>query len=326
MRYYMAPLEGITGYIYRRTYHTYFEPADKYFIPFLTPTQKGKFSSRELNDILPEHNEGMYAVPQILTNKAEDFIYTAKRLQEYGYQEVNLNLGCPAKTVVSRHRGSGFLTQTEELTRFLEEVFDALDMRISVKTRIGRFGPEEFEEILEIYNRFPMEELIIHPRIQADFYKDHPRLEIFEEAVRDCGNPICYNGDLFTVEDYEAWKERFPQVECVMLGRGILRNPGLIGRMKDKPMPDKKRIRSFHDKLYQDFKEVSSGDKNVLFKMKEIWVYLGDLFTDSIPYMKKIKKAEKLWKYEEAVDALFAEQYIMEIRGTWVPKKDILQK
>lgn len=326
MRYYMAPLEGITGYIYRRAYHTCFEPADKYFIPFLTPTQKGKFSSRELNDILPEHNEGMYAVPQILTNKAEDFIYTAKRLQEYGYQEVNLNLGCPAKTVVSKHRGSGFLTQTEELTRFLEEVFDALDMRISIKTRIGRFGPEEFEEILEIYNRFPMEELIIHPRIQADFYKDHPRLEIFEEAVRGSGNPICYNGDLFTVEDYEAWKEHFPQVECVMLGRGILRNPGLIGRMKGKPMPDKKRIRSFHDKLYQDFKEVSSGDKNVLFKMKEIWVYLGDLFTDSVPYMKKIKKAEKLWKYEEAVDALFAEQDIMEIRGTWVSEKDILQK
>ena len=296
----------------------YFEHADKYFIPFLTPTQKGKFSSRELNDILPEHNEGMYAVPQILTNKAEDFIFTAKRLQEYGYREVNLNLGCPSKTVVSKHRGSGFLTETEELTRFLDEIFEELDMKISIKTRIGRFDQGEFEEILGIYNRYPLEELIIHPRIQMDFYKNHPRLEVFEEAVLGSRNRLCYNGDLFTVEDYAAWKRRFPQVESVMMGRGVLINPGLIGRMQGGPMPSKEVIRQFHDKLYRDFREVSAGDKNVLFKMKETWVYLGDLFTNSASYMKKIKKAEKLWKYEEAVDALFEEQDIEEMQGTWI--------
>lgn len=324
MRYYMAPLEGITGYVYRNAYHACFEPMDKYFIPFLTPNQKGKFSSRERNDILPEHNIGMNAVPQILTNKAEDFIYTARQLQELGYGEMNLNLGCPSKTVVTKYRGSGFLAKQEELDQFLEEIFENLDMRISIKTRIGKLHPEEFEELLEIYNKYPMEEVIIHPRVQQDFYKNQPNLDVFEMALKKSRNPICYNGDLVRTKrqeveselyeglDMETFVEKFPQVDCVMLGRGILRNPGLVGCMKGKKMPDKEKIREFHDRLYEGYQEISSGDKNVLFKMKEVWVYMGELFTDAKPYLKKVKKSERLSSYEDAVNALFAEQRIIE--------------
>lgn len=324
MRYYMAPLEGITGYVYRNAYHACFEPMDKYFIPFLTPNQKGRFNSRERNDILPEHNIGMNAVPQILTNKAEDFIYTARKLQEFGYEEVNLNLGCPSKTVVTKYRGSGFLAKQEELDQFLEEIFGSLDMRISVKTRIGKLHPEEFEELLEIYNKYPMEEVIIHPRVQQDFYKNQPHLDVFEMALKRSRNPICYNGDLVRIKrqeveselydglDMETFADQFPQADCVMLGRGILRNPGLVGCMKGKKMPDKEKFREFHDRLYEGYQEISSGDKNVLFKMKEVWVYMGELFTNAKPYLKKVKKSERLSSYEDAVNALFAEQRIFE--------------
>ena len=168
MKYYFAPMEGITGYIYRQVHHQFFPGIDKYFTPFLTPGSKKLMTPKELRDILPDNNEGYHLVPQILTNQAQDFIRLAEELREYGYEEVNLNLGCPSGTVTAKKKGSGFLEFPAQLEKFLDEVFENLDMKISVKTRIGKDEPEEFTELLRIYNRFPLEELIVHPRIQSD--------------------------------------------------------------------------------------------------------------------------------------------------------------
>ena len=165
MKYYLAPLEGVTSHIYRRAYHTCFCPMDKYFTPFLVPHTKRGFNSRERREILPQNNPGMYLVPQIMSNDADGFLKTEEKLREYGYEEVNLNLGCPSKTVVSKNRGSGFLSKTEELDRFLDQIYRGTKGKISIKTRIGRYSPDEFEEILRIYNQYPVEELIIHPRV-----------------------------------------------------------------------------------------------------------------------------------------------------------------
>ena len=197
MKIYLAPMEGITGEVYRRAYHTFFEPMDKYFTPFLNPNPKGKFSRQEWNEILPENNEGMYTVPQILTNRAEDFIRLARQLKEFGYEEVNLNLGCPSKTVVNRKRGSGFLFYPDELNHFLAEVFDQLDMKISIKTRSGKYDQEEFEELLDIYNQYPLEELILHPRVQQDYYKNKPDWTTFAYACRNSKNPLVYKHSTF---------------------------------------------------------------------------------------------------------------------------------
>ena len=310
MKYYLAPMEGITGYIYRNAYHTFFRAADKYFTPFIAPNQKGKFSTREENDILPGHNKGMYVVPQILTNHADDFVRTAQKLSEYGYQEVNLNLGCPSRTVVTKHRGSGFLAKPDELDRFLEDIFRRLDMKISIKTRIGKLSTDEFEELLCIYNQYPMEELIIHPRIQQEFYMNTPHWEVFAYAVSQSKNPLCYNGDIFTAADFARWNQSFPAVDTVMLGRGILRNPGLTEILEGGPMPGKARLKQFHDGLFRAYQEAIPGERNVLFKMKELWVYMGQIFTDSAKAMKKIKKAQSFYAYTEAVEALFEQQEI----------------
>ncbi len=165
IKYYFAPMEGITTFTYRVAHAKVYKPLDKYFIPFIEPHEKRDFKNKELQEILPENNEGIYAVPQILTNRAEGFIKVALALQKLGYQEINLNVGCPSKTVSSKYKGAGFLARPQELLHFLEEIFTALDLKISIKTRIGRDNPEEFYQILEIYNKFPLEELIIHPRI-----------------------------------------------------------------------------------------------------------------------------------------------------------------
>ena len=219
MKYYLAPLEGITTYIYRRAYHQHFTAMDKYFTPFLVPHTKKGFSTKEKNDVMPEHSPGMNLVPQIMSNQAESFLHTVEKLKVYGYEEVNLNLGCPSKTVVSKGRGSGFLADPEGLDRFLDEIFKKCDVRISIKTRIGKDDPEEFVQLLDIYNQYPVEELIIHPRVQKDFYKNQPDLDVFRDAVARSKIPLCYNGDIFTLKSHEEIRREFPQVDTFMLGR-----------------------------------------------------------------------------------------------------------
>ncbi|AGF58532.1 tRNA-dihydrouridine synthase [Clostridium saccharoperbutylacetonicum] len=311
MKYYFAPMEGITGFIYRNSYEKFFGNIDKYFAPFIVPNKSRSLKTKELRDILPENNIGMNLVPQILTNDSEGFIYTTKKLQELGYEEVNLNLGCPAGTVVSKNRGSGFLAKREELDIFLDEIFKINNMKISIKTRIGKDNPEEFYELIKIYNKYPIEELIIHPRTQKDFYGNKPNLEVFSDALRLSTNPLCYNGDIFTAQNYEGLTKAFPEVQAVMLGRGILANPGLMNLIKSNINLNKKILKDFHDEILNKYIELFNEEKNAIFRMKELWGYMIYIFSDNKKYAKKIKKSQKLFDYNEAVSSLFEEQNII---------------
>jgi tRNA-dihydrouridine synthase len=317
MKYYFAPLEGVTGYIYRNAYQTFFGQIDKYFTPFISPTSNIGFTSRELNDILPEHNQGLPVVPQILANNAEYFIRTVNELTKFGYDEVNLNLGCPSGTVVAKHKGSGFLAQKKQLNEFLEDIFSKASTKISIKTRIGKDSPDEFYELIEIFNKYPLEELIIHPRIQTDFYKNKPNMAVFKEALALSKNPVCYNGDIFNEADYRKLAEMYLSLDAVMLGRGLIANPALIGEIKNNPGIDKAVLKAFHDTVYVGYQEILSGDRNVLFKMKEFWFYMIHLFAKSDKYAKEIRKTERLHDYEAVISRLFQELDIEEplLRG-----------
>jgi tRNA-dihydrouridine synthase len=305
-------MEGLTGYIYRNAHNTFFNKIDKYFSPFIVANQSNSFKTRELNDILPENNQGLVLIPQLLTNNAKDFIHTANKIYQLGYNEINLNLGCPSGTVVSKNRGSGFLSKREELNVFLEEIFSQATTKISVKTRIGRDQPEEFYDLIEIFNKYPIEELIIHPRTQKDFYKNKPNLKIFKDALILSKNPVCYNGDIFTVKDYNEFSTDFNSVETLMIGRGLLANPAMISNIENDKGLEKKLLKDFHDKIYEDYKRILFGDRNVLFKMKELWFYMMPMFSDNAKYAKRIKKSEKLYDYDEVVSSLFREQDILE--------------
>lgn len=308
MRLYLAPLEGITGWIYRKALCQCFGGFDRYFIPFISPNQMGHFSTREKKDLLPEHNHGMEAVPQILTNRVEDFLRTAEKLSDYGYGEINLNLGCPSKTVVTKGRGAGFLADPDGLDRFLERIFDRCSLKISIKTRIGVEDPGEFRRLMEIYNRYPMTELIIHPRVQKDFYKNKPNLDIFGQALEESIHPLCYNGDLVSVSDVQRLSERFPDVERLMMGRGVLADPALARQLRGGKRADKTELKRFHDLLLQGYSQEMSGDRTILYKMKEFWTYLAPAFTNNKKYAKKIKKSEKCAVYSKVVEELFARE------------------
>lgn len=315
MKYYLAPMEGITGHVYRNAYKKYFDNIDKYFTPFIVPNQSLSLKTKELRDLLPENNLGLNIVPQILTNDAEGFILTANKLKQLGYDEINLNLGCPAGTVVSKKRGSGFLAFKDELDKFLDEIYKACDMKISIKTRLGKDSPEEFYKIIEIYNKYPLEELIIHPRTREDFYGNTPNLKIFEEALTLSKHSICYNGDIFTVSNYNDIADKFKEIDKVMLGRGILANPGLIGEIKENKFLTKETLKDFHDELFENYTILLNEDKNAMYRMKELWGYMSHIFTNNKKYYKKIKKAQKAKDYKEAVSRLFEEQEIIKGAG-----------
>lgn len=301
MIYYLAPLEGVTTYVYRNAYHKYFYPMDKYFLPFIVPHKEKNFSTREKKELSLENNQGLFSVPQLLTNNAADFLKTANDIIQMGYEEINLNLGCPSGTVVSKKKGSGFLAYPDELDSFLEEIFSKANFKISIKTRIGKDDPEEFYKLLEIYNKYPIEELIIHPRIQTDYYKNTVNQEMYRYAYENSKSPICFNGDIFSKEKYEEIMERFPNTDKVMLGRGIISNPALLCEIAENRKLSQEQFLNFHNMIYEEYKQISYGERNVLFKMKELWFYMGNLFVDSEKLMKKIKKAEKLKVYESIV-------------------------
>ena len=210
MKFYLAPMEGLTGFVFRNAYQKHFGNIDTYFTPFIN---NKKMNYKEIKDILPEHNEGMHVVPQILTNRAEDFLAIAKELGNYGYESVNLNLGCPSGTVVAKHRGAGFLAVPEELDHFLEEIFAECPLRISVKTRVGVNDAGEWEHLLSIYEKYPMEELIIHPRVQKDFYMRWKTADIrYVTTVTSAPWRITGHGD-------SRWKRKGNVLLC--------RNPGI---------------------------------------------------------------------------------------------------
>lgn len=317
MKLYFAPMEGITGYIFRNAHYHHFKGIDRYFTPFITTHKNKELTSRERNDILPEHNEGIPLVPQILSNDGEDFAKTARLLYNMGYGEVNLNLGCPSKTVVTKQKGAGFLAEKERLNRFLDEIFSSMEgYSISIKTRIGMESEDEWSDLLSIYNQYPIKELIIHPRLQREYYTGTPHRMIWDEALKNSKNPVCYNGDLFTETQMDAFVKEYRDTEAVMLGRGLLVDPGMAQRWRtmDEKEDDKKEygwgrdygvLQSFHDEIYEGYQRIMSGERNVLFKMKEIWFYFIHSFPATEKMIKKIRKAERLSDYNLAVQEIF---------------------
>lgn len=302
MIYTFAPMEGATTYCYRRAHHRYFSGVDKYYVPFISPTQDHLFTKRELRELLPEQNEGIPTVPQLLTKRAEDFIWAAGELEKMGYPEVNLNAGCPSSTVVTKGKGSGMLKDPAALNTFLDQVFSAgLNLNISVKTRLGLEDDEEFWDILEVYNRYPISQLTIHPRVKKDLYKGRARREVFAQAMERSKNPLCYNGDLVTAEQCLALEREMPGVEAVMLGRGLLADPALARKAAGGAGADKHAIGGFLDEVYSTYRRDFGSDRNAMLRMKEVWFYLIRLFEDSASYGKKLKKVADPRVYETLV-------------------------
>ncbi len=309
MKIYAAPMEGITGYIYRNAHHDVYGGIDRYYTPFLTPKKKRGYTARERNDILPEHNRGIPVVPQILTSSSQDFLMLAEKLEAMGYPEVNLNLGCPSGTVTAKGKGSGFLEDPEALLRFFEDIFPKIKIAVSVKTRLGMHSYDEALPLMDVFNQFPFAEVIIHARVRDDYYRNPVNRDVFRECMAVSRNPVCYNGDITDKECYEKLCDENPDLEQIMVGRGLIANPQLAEQLCGKTdCFDAERFTVFHEKLVSGYEEIMSGERDVLFKMKELWSYMMDLFPGQKRSGKKIKKAGSLRDYRNAVEELLADR------------------
>lgn len=321
MNLYFAPMEGITGVIFRRIANRHFPYVDKYYAPFVQPNQKKVFTPKEQRDILPEHNDGIPLVPQILTCAADGFIRAGKALEAYGYREINLNLGCPSGTVVSKGKGAGMLADVEKLDRFFAEVFmQDWKAEITVKTRLGVTEQDDFQERLEVFQKYPIRELTIHPRYRTDFYKGEPRFAAFETALErfcDSRTSICFNGNIFIKQDYDSLIMQYENspMQSVMIGRGLLANPALAREIRGGEALTKEELHDFHNELFETYAGLNFGEKNTLFKMKELWNYWGTIFADASRELKKVRKADSYTEYLPAVDALFRNAEFTEGHG-----------
>ena len=311
---FFAPLEGITGFAYRNAHHMLFEGIDKYYSPFVAPNYTHHMKHREREDIAPVNNQGLPLVPQVLTNRAEDFLWAAGEISSMGYKEINLNLGCPMPTVVRKHRGSGQLGDLDALDRFLEEICGGLQreygLRFSIKTRIGLESAGCAADLLRIYNRYPLSYLIVHPRTQKDLYGGKPDLETFSMFLEGSLHPVVYNGDIFTAQDCREFRARFPGCGDVMIGRGLIADPALAREIRGGAPLSREELRKFHDEVFEALRGTLPGPAPLLGKMKELWFYMGRNFAEADRYLKEIRKAKDLVRYQAAVRTLF-------VQGRW---------
>lgn len=306
---YLAPLEGITRYSFRNAVKDMFgEGVYKYYTPFFAPHTKRTMNNKEMTDVLPENNKGVYLVPQILTNSSQDFLSFERAMEDmFGYMEVNINAGCPSGTVVPKGRGSGLLKDADALDAFLYEIFCSKRNKVSIKTRLGMWESDEFYELLEIYNKYELEELIIHPRVRDEFYKGTPHWDMYKYALENSKNPLCYSGDIFSQKDLAALQERMGKedIGALMLGRGMVADPSLARQLAGGKKMTRQELKQYHDRLYSEFKELFSGQVPVLHKMKELWLYLIWNYEDE-RLLKKVQKTKSFAEYESVVAELIA--------------------
>lgn len=296
-----APLEGLTDSIYRRLHHAHFPGVDRYYMPFFSPTVHQTLTHKENRELPMACSVPFAAVPQVLTKDPAGFLWAAEQCAQRGYTQVNWNIGCPSGTVVAKGKGAGMLADPDALDSFLDTVCARSPLPVSVKTRVGLADGEGFPGLLEIFNRYPLHELIIHPRTRKDFYSGPVRYELFQYAAEHCTVPLCYNGDLRSLEDIASVKQRYPHLHAVMLGRGLVADPGMLSG--GTPVP---KLRQFHDALLEEYIAAFGGARNAMHRMKEHWHYFAPRFPHCEKLLKRLRKTTDISEYRALTEQIFS--------------------
>ena len=318
MKLYLAPMEELTGYVFRNTLNKHFGCVDKYFTPFISPDNR-IMKTRSAEEITPSNNEGLFVVPQLLTNDPEQFSEAAKLIAEMGYPEININFGCPSNTVAAKFKGSGILRAPEIMDRFLDGVFDGKNsvlrdhpaLKISVKTRVGYNETSDFGNVCDTLDRYPFSEIIVHPRLKKDLYNGLPRMEMFDMACERLDKDMVYNGDIDSagkcselISGFESRSDiRYRNITAVMIGRGAVRNPGIFRQIRTGQVTTVAELYDFLSELYEAYKEML-GEGNAISKLKEVWSYVTGLIPDEkerARTFKTIIKSKGEAQYKDAV-------------------------
>lgn len=329
MEIYFAPMQGVTGWPFRMTHLRHYEGVDRYYMPFISVHQSRAMKGGEKRDMDPAHNVPGRMVPQLLPGRAEDSLAYMEMLADAGYNEVSLNFGCPARTVTTKHKGAGILAEPSVLDAYLEHLFTGMtdrlsSMKVTVKTRVGMDDCGQIDELIRIYNRYPVAQVQVHARLGKDAYEGTPDLDAFRRFYEGITHPLCYNGDIRSNEDLRNLKEAFPELKAVMIGRGMIADPMLAEKLKAQPQGGgvrehtendsgtcggKERLIRFHDDLCDAWYADYGNEYPTICRMMEIWDYLERSFPGSARLVRKIRKARKLDVYRNLARQILAMDY-----------------
>ena len=305
---YTAPMEGLTDRIWRQAHQRWFgvpgAPA-RYYAPFISPPENRVLIKKKMAELDPAANPGAPVIPQLLAKDGALAAWMIGELRKMGYTEVNLNFGCPSGTVTTKGKGAGMLRDLSKLEVFLDEVFSQAEGPISVKTRLGVTSPEEFEAILDLYDRCPICELTIHPRVMRQLYRGEADRAAFAKYLPHCKMPVCYNGDITTPAQLKALEAEFPNLSGIMVGRGIIADPALLRQAVGGAPASKEELRGYLDELYHGYTEAFGMASCAVSRMKAHWHYLIQRFEGSEAFEKQLRKAREGWEYEVVVNQLF---------------------
>jgi len=304
-----SPLQGFTDHIFRNSFNMYFGGIDKFYAPYIRLKGKLEIKASQQREINPDNNRNINLIPQMMTKRVEEFLFVAKEVTALGYEELNWNLGCPFPMVAKRGLGSGQITDIEGIDRILNDVFVNSDIKISIKTRLGYEDHDEIFPLLLILEKYPINNITIHPRIGKQLYKGKIDLDTFQKCLDRTNHKIIYNGDITSVEKFRELQNRYSSIDSWMVGRGIIANPFLPQMIKnekfDFPSNKNEIFQEFHNELLENYSQLLSGDKHIIMKMVQFWEYFITIFPDSHKRLKKIKKSKNIREYEAAVKVIF---------------------
>ncbi len=302
----LAPLQGFTDVTFRNVFAAHFEGVDEAVAPFIATMGNRKLKSSRLKDVNPGSNLEIPVVPQILGNHAEDFIFLARRLHDMGHERINWNLGCPHDRVARKKRGSGLLSFPEDIDCFLDAVLPAIPNSLSIKIRLGREDANEIFDLLPVLDRYPLDEIILHPRTGRQMYNGRPDHQAFGRVTAKSRHDFVYNGDITDLTSFQEVRRKFPNITRFMIGRGLLADPLLGETIKGirSPADRIQRLKAFHDDLFASYRTLFSGPGHLIGRMKGFWSFPGP-FKNDRKALKSILKSDCETKYRDAVDRLF---------------------
>ena len=305
----LAPLHGFTDVIFRSIFSKYFSGFDEAIAPFISTMEHKRINPVRTRDVLPARNKHLPVTPQILSNSPRDFVSLALHLFDMGHYCVNWNLGCPQLKVVKKKKGAGLIPFVDEIDAFLDFVFNEITpMKLSIKVRLGKKHPDEIYPLLMVFDKYPLKEIILHPRTGAQFYTGDADIEAFASVLKETNHKMVYNGDIIDEQFFLKIQKKFPLIKRFMIGRGALENPFLPSIIKNyskiSEQESIEKLFNFIDDLFNAYKE-HKRDEKLIGKMKGFWTYFRKSFHKNEKAFKKILLSQTEKEYETAVKFFF---------------------
>ena len=305
MKVFVAPMQGHTEGVFCKAHCEVYSGVDSYFTPFIR-VEKGEPRRRDMRNIDRVFLVQTPVVPQAIFRDIDEWRLIADAVGEAGYDELDLNLGCPFTPQVKHGRGAALLRNRRLLEQLSDEMRGRPDMHFSLKMRLGVEAPDEWRDIIDIVNEMPLCRVTVHPRVAVQQYGGELFVDEFTSIYEALQHPVVYNGDILTPEAIDDIVARYPRLHGVMAGRGVMARPSLFAEWRDgrEWSRDERifRLLQLHDKVYSHYSETLCGDTQILMKIKPFWEYLEPEIGHKA--MKSIRKATSVSKYEEALNGV----------------------